>query len=94
MVYLVLLPAILFGVIVSLPVLPDTRHHSSDLSSDTGLTETREKPRYLNDRGEEEWPDEILLPGFLALQASDLAGYMVSNMAFKLTKALLYMLWL
>ena len=52
------------------------------------------RPRYMTAGGEETWPDEILLPGFLALQASDLAGYLVSNMAFKLTKALLYMLWL
>ena len=52
------------------------------------------RPRYMTAGGEETWPDEILLPGFLALQASDLAGYFVSNMAFKLTKALLYMLWL
>ena len=52
------------------------------------------RPRYLTAEGEEAWPDEILLPGFLALQTSDLAGYLVSNMAFKLTKALLYMLWL
>ena len=52
------------------------------------------RPRYLTAEGEEAWPDEILLPGFIALQASDLAGYLASNMAFKLTKALLYMLWL
>ena len=51
-------------------------------------------PRYLTPDGKDAWPDSILLPGFLALQASDLAGYMVSNMAFKLTKALLYILWL
>ena len=51
-------------------------------------------PRYKTADGKETWPDEILLPGFLALQASDLAGYLVSNMAFKLTKALLYMIWL
>ena len=51
-------------------------------------------PRYLNAAGEEEWPDEVLLPGFLALKASDLAGYLVSSMAYKLSKAILYMLWL
>ena len=51
-------------------------------------------PRYLNAAGEEEWPDEVLLPGFLALQVSDLAGYLVSSMAYKLSKAMLYMLWL
>ena len=54
----------------------------------------RPSPRYVNAEGEDEWPDEVLLPGFLALQASDLAGFLVSNMAFKMTKALLYMLWL
>ena len=52
------------------------------------------RPRYLTAEEDDTWPDEILLPGFLALQASDLAGYLVSNMAFKLTKALLYMIWL
>ena len=46
-------------------------------------------PRYLNVAGEEEWPDEVLLPGFLALQASDLAGYLVSRIVYKLSMAML-----
>ena len=57
-------------------------------------SEVRLAPRYINAVGEDEWPDEVLLPGFLALQASDLAGYLVSSMAHKLSKAMLYMLWL
>ena len=56
--------------------------------------EDRLSPRYINAAGEDEWPDEVLLPGFLALQASDLAGYLVSSLAHKLSKAMLYMLWL
>ena len=50
--------------------------------------------RFLNAEGEEEFPDAILLPGFLVLQVADLAGYLVSSIAYNLSRALMFMFWL
>ena len=67
-----------------------------------GLTNTKKagehhygtaSQRYLNDHSEEELPDAILLPGFLALTVADMAGYFVSSIAYNLSRAILFLFW-
>jgi hypothetical protein len=49
--------------------------------------------RSLNDHSEEELPDAILLPGFLALTVADMAGYLVSSIAYNLSRAIMFIFW-
>ena len=75
-------------ILVILPIKIGSTHSVIMHYQDTDVA-----PRFLNAAGEQEAPDEILLPGFLALQLADLAGYFVSNIAYNLSRALLFMFW-
>ena len=88
----------MFVVITSLLVFfPSTFSSFRSLKKPSEIMvhqDSQASPRFMNAEGQEEFPDAILLPGFLALQVADLAGYLVSNIAYNLSRAVLFMFWL